>query len=286
MTWIKRNLWFLISLLIAVGCMGAGGYYFYTQYQAEGDLTVKIAEQYDLLKQLTTKKPNPGKAGTGNVDNVAAAQEQTQAAQALVAKLRVGFQPVRPVETTANFQHQIDGSVGEMKAAAQQAGVTLPTDYHFTFQAESKMVNLPAKTFPELAGHLSQIQAICSILFQAKINSLENLQRPVVAEIETNGPDYLPGSAMPAANPLANMTPYKVTFHCFSGELGAVLAGLASSPHGFIVKYVDVDPGSGVHLPATLPQVDPKLRRPVPFLNENLLGITLLIEVVQPKTAK
>ena len=285
MTWIKRNLFFLISLLVAVGLMGAGGYYFYTTYKEEGDLTGQIAEQYDQLKNLTNKKPNAGKAGPGNVDNVAAAQEQTKAALALAAKLRAGFQPVHMAETSANFQHQLDGSVSEMKAAAQQAGVALPTDYHFTFQTESKMVNLPAKTFPELAGHLSEIQAICQVLFDAKINSLEYLQRPMVAAIETNGPDFLPPTAAAASSPLADITPYKVSFHCFSGELGAVLAGLANSPHGFIVKYVDVDPGSGAHQATGVPR-PARGGRPATFLNENLLGITLLIDVVQPKNAK
>ena len=38
------------------------------------------------------------------------------------------------------------------------------------------------------------------------------------------------------------MTPYTVTFRAFSPEIAQVLAGFASSPHGFIVKSINVQP--------------------------------------------
>ncbi len=43
-------------------------------------------------------------------------------------------------------------------------------------------------------------------------------------------------------NNLAVLTPYVVTFRGFSAELASVLAGFAASPHGFIVKGINVQP--------------------------------------------
>ena len=50
----------------------------------------------------------------------------------------------------------------------------------------------------------------------------------------------LPESSI--TNDLAVLTPYEVTFQCFSPELASVLAGFGSAPHGFIVKAVNVAP--------------------------------------------
>jgi hypothetical protein len=45
-------------------------------------------------------------------------------------------------------------------------------------------------------------------------------------------------------NDLAVLAPYEVTFQCFSAELATVLAGFGSTPHGFIVKAINVAPVS------------------------------------------
>ena len=51
MTWIKRNLFFLVGTLVALALIGAGGWYFYKQYKAEGDLTNQIEDQYTPTKE-------------------------------------------------------------------------------------------------------------------------------------------------------------------------------------------------------------------------------------------
>ena len=47
-------------------------------------------------------------------------------------------------------------------------------------------------------------------------------------------------------NELAVLTPYEVTFRCFSSELASVLAGFASSPAGLIVKSINVEPAAAI----------------------------------------
>ena len=75
---------------------------------------------------------------------------------------------------------------------------------------------------------LAEVKAICTVLFQAKINSLDNIRRERVSEDDLKGPqtDYLPEKSV--TNELAVLSPYEVTFRCFSSELAAVLAGFAS----------------------------------------------------------
>jgi len=48
----------------------------------------------------------------------------------------------------------------------------------------------------------------------------------------------------PTTNELAVMSHYEMTFRCFSSELASVLAGFASSPHGIIVKTINVEQAS------------------------------------------
>ena len=86
------------------------------------------------------------------------------------------------------------------------------------------------------------------------------------------------------------MTPYQITFRSFSPEIGVVLAGFASSPHGFIVKGINVQlAGAGAtvsrntRLPALAPGAPPAPGRGglQTILNEQLLRVTLVVEIVK-----
>ena len=82
---------------------------------------------------------------------------------------------------------------------------------------------------------------ICGLLFQAKINSLDNVRRERVSADDATGPqtDYLTEKSV--TNELAVLTPYELTFRCFSSELAAVLEGIGSSPAGLIAKTINVE---------------------------------------------
>jgi hypothetical protein len=102
-----------------------------------------------------------------------------------------------------------------------------------------------AASHNKLAVHLGEIKTICDVLFAAKVNSLEFLRREIASPTDdTNMSDYLPPDEKTISTPLADLTPYRVSFQCFSGELASVLANFASSPYGLIVKSVNVEPAS------------------------------------------
>jgi hypothetical protein len=91
---------------------------------------------------------------------------------------------------------------------------------------------------------VSEIKAICDVLFDARVHNLVGLRRaPVAKEDEGAGgsTDYLNGRK-PATNAVtgAIVAPYEIVFNGFSTELAAVLEGFFRSPNCFIVKNIDV----------------------------------------------
>src|SRR5205814_1738856 len=136
----------------------------------------------------------------------------------------------------------LSGTIAQLRRAATNASVGLQQDYNFSFQAQRLRVSFASGSVEPLSVQLGEVKAICDVLFQAKINSLDNLQRERVSADDATGnqTDYLADKSV--TNDLAVLTPYSLSFRCFSPELGSVLAGFASSPYGLLVKAVNVEP--------------------------------------------
>jgi len=125
---------------------------------------------------------------------------------------------------------------------ATNNGVSLPgTNYAFSFQAQRNRMNFVPASLAPLSIQLGEVKAISEILFAAKVNALESLRRERVSADDLTGSqgDYVVEKSV--TNALAVLTPYEVTFHCFSPELANVLSGFASSPNGFIVQFVNIE---------------------------------------------
>jgi hypothetical protein len=134
-----------------------------------------------------------------------------------------------------------------MQRDATKASVTLPPkdstgqSYSFSFAAQSKSLAYAPGSLAPLAVQLADIKALCNVLVQAKVNSLDNIRRERVSDDDLKGPqtDYLTEKSV--TNELAVLTPYEVSFRCFSSELASVLAGFAASPCGLLVKTINVE---------------------------------------------
>jgi hypothetical protein len=173
-----------------------------------------------------------------------------------------------------------------MQLAAVDANVDLPDDYSFSFAAERNLVTFSPGSLDALASHLGEIKAICDVMFDAKVNGIDSIQREIVSDNDAAGPqsDYLTEKTRTMDS--ATITPYAITFRCFSGDLGQVLSMLASSNHGFIVTGINVMPAGGVagqgadmQQPVTPPVVAGGGLQTV--LDEQLLRVSLGIEVVK-----
>jgi hypothetical protein len=309
MAWIKRNLFFLIGSLIALALMVVGIFYLLGQINDENQVTEEIQKQYEELSRLAKQNPHPG---NNKVDNIKTAKEQDIALREYIKKERAIFQPIDSIPDTstnkisnADFARELRNTVSELRRSADASACKLPPDYYFTFEAQKKSLIFEPGTLEVLASHLGEVKALCDVLFDAKINFLDGIQREIVStNQDSNLPDYLPQQKT-VSTPLANLTPYRVSFRCFSADLASVLASLATSPNGFWIQTIDVEPVNAVAeepnpgAPMAPQPVHSRPGAPGPgvapapaprnsaFLNEKSIRVTLLIQLVKPKpTAK
>jgi hypothetical protein len=262
MDWIKRNLYFLIGSLLALALMGLAGYYLYSKWQRNNEILGQLDEQYARLKRLYEQNPHPG---SEQIDNIKAARQQERELQAYIQKARQFFQSCPPIPvaedgnlTSQQFSSALSRTIDRMQRDAEKSSVTLPprdskgNTYSFSFAAQRESLAYAPGSLEPLSVQLGEVKSICAVLFQAKVNSLDSLRRERVSDDDLRGPqtDYLAETSV--TNELAVMSPYEVTFRCFSSELAAVLAGFASAPCGLLVKTINVESA-----PAAAPAPEP-----------------------------
>jgi len=301
MTWIKRNLFFAIGGIVSLALLVVAGIYDFKSYSHNSAALNKLNETYGTLKDLASQKPSSGNA---KVDNVGAAREQEKQIRDWANQTGKYFQPIAaipgsPEVTSEAFAAALRRAIDQLQHEAEAADVTLPPKYGFSFEAQRSLVKFAPGGLGSLAGQLGEVKVISEVLFAARVNSLDSVQRVRVSDDDAAGPqaDYLDDHSV--TNDLAVVTPYVVTFRSFSGELAAVLAGFASSPHGFIVKGINVqsagsgptsDPSQGNRYRESPP---PAPGSPAPakgglqtVLKEQLLRVTLEVEIVKPFSKK
>ncbi|MGA2241558.1 MAG: hypothetical protein ABSH11_05915 [Verrucomicrobiota bacterium] len=296
MAWLKRNLFFVIGGILALGLLGAAGFYNFKGWSHNSTAFDKLNEIYSTLRNLTGQKPSPG---SDKVDNIAAAREQERQIRDWMRQAADHFQPIAPIPNTGTnvvsseaFAAALRRTVDQLQREADIASVTLPPKYNFSFEAQRSLVKFAPGSLGALATQFGEVKTISEILFAARVNSLDGIQRVRVSEDDANGPqaDYFAENS--ATNNLAVLTPYQITFRSFSPEIAQVLAGFASSPHGFIVKSISVQAAGAAAAtstdatapspsPTSVPTVTPGRGGLQTVLNEQLLRVTLVVEIVK-----
>lgn len=290
MAWIKRNLLFVVICVVALALLGLAGFFTFRSWSANRDALASLDAQITQLEQDKTANPTPSK------DNIAAAQAQEQQLRAWSSQAQGFFAPVAPIPnppdgviTTPVFAGTLRKTIYEMQQEAANANVELPPDYSFSFAAERQLDVFSPGSLQPLASHLGEVKAICEVLFSANINALDGIQREVVSDNDTQGPqsDYLSDKTR-TQDPMT-ITPYMVTFRCFSADLAKVISKLASSQHCFVVTGLNVMPAEAAAAPDGTPTPTPT---PTPayeagkggwqtIRDEHLLRVTMGIEVVK-----
>jgi hypothetical protein len=294
MAWIKRNLFFVIGGILAIGLLGAAGFYIYRGWSHNAAAFNELNEIYGTLRELNSKKPSPG---SDRVNNIEAAKEQERQLREWIRQAGDYFKPITPVPNPPNgivssegFAAALRRMIDQLQHEADSASVALPPQYNFSFKAQRDLVKFAPGSLGPLAEQLGEVKTIAEILFAARVNALDGIQRVRVSDDDASGPqaDYFDDHS--ATNNLAVLTPYQITFRSFSPEIGVVLAGFASSSRGFIVKGINVQlaGAAGTTSPDT---TAPALAPGAPLtpgrgglqtmLNEQLLRVTLVVEVVK-----
>lgn len=246
MDWIKRNLIFVIGAVVALVLLGLAGWYSFSGYSNNAARKEELNAQYEELKRLKAMKPAPGE---GKVDNIKLAQEQEQEVREFIGKLTQRLQRIPPLPPGTNlaareYSAALQRTIDELQREATNNSVVLPPKYKFSFETQAGRVTFAAGSLEPLAAQLGEVKAICTILNEAKINSLDGIRRERVSADDNTGSatDYIELHSI--TNELAVVSPYEVTIRCFTPELSAVLMGFANSPYGLIVKGVNVEPAA------------------------------------------
>jgi len=266
MPWIKRNLFFVAGGLAALVMLGFAGFYLFASLNNDSTVSVELERQLSELKRLYNADPHPG---TEDIDNIGAAKKDQQRVREFLKDAHKLFVPVPPYEKTNDrgFNTLLLSTIYELQTGASNAGVVLQPQYAFTFSAQKGKLTFSPGSIEPWTAQLSEIKAICSILYEAKINALEGLRRvPVSVDDAAGTADYLATTVV--TNDIAIVTPYEVTFRSFSGDLGKVMDGILRSTNCFIVKTLNVEqskvpiPGSNPNISAFNPVYNPAVSAP------------------------
>lgn len=234
MAWIKRNLIFVISAAVGLILTGYCGYLLYTAVSDNAAVSDDYQQTQSNLQAIEQKVPYPSQ------ENIKNAQEDEKAEKKFLDDFRKNFAlfPAPPVVDVRGFKTYLDDTLVKYRAGADAAGVQLPANFSFGFADLNGKLTYPLGNIEPWMEQMEEIQSILDILYAAKVNSIDALFRvPVSADDSGAGL-----SATPVTNQWGIETPYKITFHGFSAEIGSVLEGFARSSHCFIVKSLFVVP--------------------------------------------
>ena len=256
MSWIKRNLYFLLASVVAVILLVGSGLYLYSSWEQKNSSLETLTKATTDWKSILEKPTGPGNDKINNIDT---AREQQKKVREKIREIQKNFVPIPRIPDPAEVNARKDDMASAMRSALRRTidqlqrdaannSVALPMqNYAFSFKAQQNLYNFSPGSLEPLSVQLGEVKAICDVLFKAKIHSLDSIQRERVSVDDVNGPpsEYLDPSHLAVTNELAVLAPYVITIRCFSSDLASVMAGFGNDPHGFIVKAINVEPGTG-----------------------------------------
>ena len=248
MSWIKRNLAFVISLTVAAALLIGGAVYLLSaQSEAEaatGELEAKKNEYDTLVK----REPYPN---AKNIDSAKAEQVRfnTLKSQALATFSQY---PSVGVMDDASFKALLTRTISDLERSAERKGVKLPTvadstsgsasKYNFTFNTQRRELRLPPNTLQPLVLAVTDIREFTEILFASKIHSLLQIKRSAIGTNELAGSGDILSKKVGTNTVIgAGIHPYEVQFQCFSSELGEVLTRFVGASNAYVLKTLNVD---------------------------------------------
>src|SRR5438132_8736710 len=200
MSWIKRNLYFVIGSVIALALMGLAGWYLYSNWQLNNEILEKLNADYEQLRKYNAQNPHPG---VGSINNIQAAKGQQDQLRQYIQRTHKHFQRISPIPDMPkpdphDFSSALSRTIDQLSRDATNASVGLPPrnpsgqSYSFSFEAQRSRLSFSPGSLEPLSVQLGEVKAICDVLFQAKVNSLDYVHRErVCPEDATNQSDYV-----------------------------------------------------------------------------------------------
>ena len=253
MSWAKRNIYFLASCIVAVVLLLLAGWYCFASWKNNSATDDQLKQAYSQLAQIAGNIPG---AGNDTVTNIDAAKAQTIEAKQRITQLAQFFTPIHSVGTNHYEDRALSAAIREtnalLRASAQAHNVTLPVttpEFAFSFSLQAGKISYDPGSGPMLLTQLAEVKAICDTLYSSRILALEAILRERssddgAAAQMTSQSDYLDASSLTNGNTV--ITPYQVTFQCYTTELGNVLANFANLRHTVVVKTLAIQPADGL----------------------------------------
>jgi len=238
MAWIKRNLYFVITVVVGLALTGFCGYKLYSALDQNKTDSNNYSSDESSMESLRKKPLYPNK------DNIQAAQSDSERVRGFLNEFHKPFAsfPQPPKLDDQQFKDYLQKIITRFGTQASNAGVGLPPGYRFSFGQQVDVFNYPADAIAPWMQELTEMDAILQILYNAKINYLVKIKRPVIAGEPIMGDDYTATGTVTNTSSGMTKTPYMVNFRAFSAEIANVLAGIAASSNCFIVKTIYVSP--------------------------------------------
>jgi hypothetical protein len=236
MAWVKRNLIFVIIIVVGLIATGYCGYLLSSVMSANAAVSGDYTTALDQLKTAQDSKPPASK------ENIEAAKSDQDRVRQFLGDFRKAFAPfpIAPKADARQFVEHLQLTLRQFSAEATNAGVALPADYAFSFSQERQKISFTPECIDPWMQELEEIKLILRVLYGAKINYLEQIQRVPACMDDNSGDDCL--NTESRSNQWGLITPYKVSFRGFSTEVASVLEGFAVATNCFVVKYVDIKP--------------------------------------------
>ena len=242
MVWIKRNLLLVVGGLIGLILIGFGSFLVMTGLARNKQLTEDVEATKSQANKLYDANPFPSQS------NIAAAKTEIKSLQDAIARAHKHFTPVSvPKMDVKQFMVYRDESLSELQKEAKKAGTELPaSDYAFSFATQRSRTQFSPDTLPRVAEQMGEVKALCTLLFEARVNKIGNVRRARGSRDDKdagNSSDYTDARLEVVTDPSGQMiiSPYELTFFSFSAEVADVLNRLERSPNGFLVKAVQVE---------------------------------------------
>ena len=233
----------VIGSLVVLGLVGGAGFFLFTKVSDEKTAQEQLTQKEEELKGLLGKKPFP------NPENLAAAKTDGARIAAVLQTAKKFYTSLESpqINTSRNFKLELDRLIFELQNTARQNGVTLPTNFNFSFSVQRPLLEFETNALGQLAAELADVRALSQILFQSRIYELSGVRRAPVSTNDNQaagGPyqaEYLSAKKI-STNNYALLYPYEFTFRSSTAELGAALDRLAHASNGFIVRCVTAEP--------------------------------------------
>src|SRR6266542_6668155 len=124
MTWLKKNLYWVVGGVIALGLLGGSFFYLYTNMQSEKEIDEK-------LQQKQAKGQDLINAGTAGTEGIQVGKQDQQRVKALLNDIRKFFTPIPypSVKDSHEFRLLLDQTIEHLEREAKDNAVSLPPKY-------------------------------------------------------------------------------------------------------------------------------------------------------------